>query len=324
MPDKQALKKEPLEHRDGVIIRSTGSWYDVRTAQGVIPAKVRGKFRLRTEDATNPVAVGDSVSIRLNADDTGLITEIHPRRNKLSRRAAGRRVGKEHVIVSNVDAAYVMQSVSLPSPNPGFVDRFLVMASYHDLEPGIILNKLDLIEDEEQQVVEEFTSLYKSLGYHIFPISAKTGEGMEALRAHLHKKISVIAGPSGVGKSTLLNALAPALELPTGQVSAKTKKGRHTTTHAALFPIDEHSYVADTPGIREYGLFDVEPEELAHYYPEFEAFLNQCKFPNCVHDHEPDCAVKSAVDQEEIHPVRYRNYLNILDSLYLGTKDVGR
>ena len=324
MPDTQALKKKLQNHRRGVIIRSTGSWYDVRTEAGIVPAKVRGKFRLREGDTTNPVAVGDVVSIRLNPDDTGLITEIHPRRNKLSRRAAGRRVGKEHVIVSNVDAAFVMQSVALPKPNPGFVDRFLVMATYHDLEPGIILNKLDLLDASTKPVVDEFISLYENLGYRTFSISAKTGAGLDELRQHLNNKVSVVAGPSGVGKSTFLNALAPALDLPTGKVSEKTKKGRHTTTHAALFPIDKNSYVADTPGIREYGLFEVEPEELAHFYPEFEPFLHDCKFPNCVHDHEPECAVKAAVDREEIHPIRYRNYLNILDSLYLGNKDVGR
>ncbi len=308
----------------GIIIRSTGSWYDVRTSEGVIPAKVRGKFRLNHKDVTNPVAVGDRVSIRVGKDNTGFITEIHPRRNKLSRRAAGRRIGVEHVIVSNIDAALIMQSVHLPKPNPGFVDRFLVMATYHELEAGIILNKIDLETDKKRAGIKEFTSLYDKLGYNVFQVSAKTGEGLEELRAYLKKKVSVIAGPSGAGKSTLLNVLAPELNLPTGEVSLKTKKGRHTTTNAALFPIDEDSYVADTPGIREYGLLGIKPEDLAHFYPEFEPYLNKCKFPNCVHDHEPECAVKEAVGAEEIHPVRFRNYLSILDSLYLGKKDVGR
>ncbi len=308
----------------GIIIRSTGSWYDVQTGDGIIPAKVRGKFRLRVADATNPVAVGDQVSIRVNEDNTGLITEIHPRRNKLSRRAAGRRVGKEHVIVANVDAALVMQAVQLPKPNPGFVDRFLVMATYHELEPGIILNKADLSAPDFQDEIEGFVALYKGLGYPTFLISAQTGDGLDTLRDHLQNKVSVIAGPSGVGKSTLLNALAPTLDLPTGEVSMKTKKGRHTTTNAALFPIDNSTFLVDTPGIREYGLFEIEPEDLAHYYPEFGPYLNECRFPNCVHDHEPDCAVKDAVDSGDIHPMRYRNYLSILDSLYLGDRDVGR
>lgn len=309
---------------DGIIIRSTGSWYDVRTSEGVIPSKVRGKFRLREAEATNPVAVGDRVSLRVNEDNTGLITEIHPRRNKLSRRAAGRRVGKEHVIVANVDAALVMQSVHLPRLNPGFVDRFLVMATYHNLDPGIILNKIDLARPEDQEEMDAFIALYNGLGYPTFVISAQSGTGLDALRKHLQHKVSVIAGPSGVGKSTLLNVLSPTLDLPTGEVSMKTKKGRHTTTNAALFPIDEDTYLVDTPGIREYGLYDIVPEDLAHYYPEFEPYLHACRFPNCVHDHEPDCAVKDALDAGEIHPMRYRNYLSILDSLNLGDRDVGR
>ena len=296
----------------------------MRTGEGIIPAKVRGKFRLEHKDVTNPVAVGDHVSIRLNDDKTGLITQIHPRRNKLSRRAAGRRVGKEHVIVSNVDAAYIMQSVKLPKPNPGFVDRFLVMATYHDLEPGIILNKVDLMDEEDEHEIESFSSIYSELGFSVFQISAKTEAGLDKLKDHLSGKVSVVAGPSGVGKSTLLNVLAPELDLPTSEVSQKTKKGRHTTTNAALFPIDDTTYLVDTPGIREYGLLDINPEDLPHFYPEFEPYLNQCRFPNCVHDHEPGCVVKEAVDEGKISPVRFRNYLSILDSLYLGEKDVGR
>ncbi len=324
MPDNEAPSVSPPSTADGIVIRSTGSWYDVRTPSGIVAAKMRGKFRLRQDDATNPVAVGDHVSLRLNADETGLITEIHPRRNKLSRRAAGRRVGKEHVIVSNIDAALVMQSVELPKPNPGFVDRFLVMATYHDLEAGIILNKTDINKESNRSVVAYFRDIYEDLGYSIFLVSAKTGEGLDELRGFLNDKVSVVAGPSGVGKSTLLNALEPELELPTGEVSLKTKKGRHTTTNAALFPINATSYVADTPGIREYGLLGITAEDLGHFYPEFEPYLHQCKFPNCTHDHEPGCAVKEAVDNDEIHPTRYKNYLNILDSLYLGERDVGR
>ncbi|MEM8485314.1 MAG: ribosome small subunit-dependent GTPase A [Bacteroidota bacterium] len=324
MPENEVSTPATPPTADGIVIRSTGSWYDVRTPAGVVPAKMRGKFRLRQGATTNPVAVGDNVSLRLNADETGLITEIHPRRNKLSRRAAGRRVGKEHVIVSNIDAALVMQSVELPKPNPGFVDRFLVMATYHDLEAGIILNKTDLQNENNRGNVAYFKDIYQDLGYSIFLVSAKSGEGMDALREFLNGKVSVIAGPSGAGKSTLLNALEPDLDLPTGEVSLKTKKGRHTTTNAALFPINATSYVADTPGIREYGLFGITAEDLGHYYPEFEPYLNQCKFPNCMHDHEPACAVKDAVEQDEIHPTRFHNYLSILDSLYLGEKDVGR
>ena len=308
----------------GIVIRSTGSWYDVRLKGRVVPSKIRGKFRLSESEVTNPVAVGDRVTIRLNDDATGLITDILPRRNKLSRRAAGRKVGREHVIVANVDAAYVMQSVRMPKPNSGFVDRFLVMAAYHELEAGIIINKTDLMKPKDHPEIESFANMYRDIGYPVFLVCAKNGKGLPVLKAHLADKVSVVAGPSGVGKSTLLNELAPDLDLATSDVSEKTQKGRHTTTHAALYPITDNTYIADTPGIREFGLVDIEPEELAFYFFEFEDYIHDCKFPNCSHDHEPDCAVRDAVDAGIIHPTRYRSYLNILDSLRLGDRNVGR
>ena len=312
------------QHQDGIVIRSTGSWYDVRIQDRVVPSKMRGKFRLQEQVVTNPVAVGDHVTIRLNDDETGLITDILPRRNKLSRRAAGRKVGREHVIVANVDAAYVMQSVRMPRPNTGFIDRFLVMAAYHELDAGIIINKTDLMKAKDQLLIDELESIYREIDYPVFSVSAKNGDGLDALRGHLADKVSVVAGPSGVGKSTLLNVLAPELALTTAEVSEKTRKGRHTTTHAALYPITDNTFIADTPGIREYGLVDIEPEELAFYFFEFEPFIHDCHFPNCSHDHEPDCSVRDAVDSGVIRSQRYRSYLNILDSLRLGVLDVGR
>lgn len=324
MPEQTEVNAEATDTARGVVIRSTGSWYDVRIANRVVPSKIRGKFRLTDTEFTNPVAVGDHVSIRINRDETGLITDIHPRNNTLSRRAAGRRVGQEHIIVANVHAAYVMQSVRMPQPNPGFIDRFLVMAATQELEAGIIFNKIDLLRKKDEAYIKELVSIYEEIGHRVLLTSATTGEGIDALKAVLQGKISVIAGPSGVGKSTMLNRLSPDLDLTTGDVSEKTRKGRHTTTHVALYPIDDTTFIADTPGIREYGLVDILPEDLFHYFPEFHPYVNDCRFPNCTHDHEPDCAIQDAVMADEIHPLRYRSYLNMLDSLRLGDKDVGR
>jgi ribosome biogenesis GTPase len=308
--------------REGLVLRSTGSWYDVQTDEGPVQARVRGKFRLDERDVTNPVAVGDRVRMRMEDDGTGLITDLLPRHNKLSRRAAGRRAEREHVLVANVDAAWCVQAARLPSFNPGFVDRFLVMAESFGVPPGIVINKMDLlVSDEHADDIAYWQALYESLGYPVLLVSAETGWGLDEFRERLEGKTSVVAGPSGVGKSTLLNAVEPSLDLRTGEVSGKTKKGRHTTTFAELLPV-AGGYVADTPGIREYGIWDMEPEELSGYFVEMLPYLDDCKFSPCTHDHEPGCAVKEAVENDEIAPERYLSYLNILASLQ--GEDVGR
>ncbi len=308
--------------REGLVLRSTGSWYDVRSGDETVQARVRGKFRLEERDVTNPIAVGDRVTMRMGDDGTGLIVDLLPRHSKLSRRAAGRRANREHVLVANVDAAWCVQATKLPSFNPGFVDRFLVMAEAYGIPAGIIINKADLIETKEHaDDLAYWHALYESLGYPVLLVSAEHGEGIEDFRAHLEGKTSVVAGPSGVGKSTLLNAVEPHLALRTGEVSQKTRKGKHTTTFAELLPI-AGGYVADTPGIREYGIWDMEPEELSGYFVEMPPYLDDCKFSPCTHDHEPGCAVKEAVENDEITPERYLSYLNILASLQ--GEDVGR
>lgn len=311
-------------HLEGVVIRSTGSWYDVQTSEGVIAAKMRGKFRLNDRRATNPVVVGDRVTLRLNADETGLITAIHERRNKLTRRAAGRKVGMEHVLVTNIDAAWVVQSIRTPKLNPGFIDRFLVMAASHNIPAGIVFNKVDLMQPKDEEEIAFWQDLYASLGYPVMVMSATEGEGVETFREALYNRTSVVAGPSGAGKSTLLNAISPDLNLRVGAVSEKTRKGRHTTTNAALFPIGNEGYVVDTPGVREFGVIDLAPSELGYYFVEFRDFLVECHFPDCTHDHEPNCAVKFAFNEDLIAAERYLSYLNILDSLRQGQADVGR
>ncbi|CAN5514707.1 ribosome small subunit-dependent GTPase A [soil metagenome] len=314
---------------DGRVLRSTGSWYDVALVESGerIRARVRGKFRLEAEmfDETNPVAVGDEVMLLMGEDGTGMIMEIKPRFNKLTRRAAGRRSGREQVIVANVDFAWCVQSVYLPKFNSGFVDRFLTMAEVYDVPAGIIINKADLLDNERaEEVIGFWAELYDSLEYPVLLTSTKDGSGIEALREMLAGRTSVLSGPSGVGKSTLLNTIDPSLDLRTGEISEKSKKGKHTTTFATLFPLFEGGFVVDTPGIREYGIWELEPAELGGYFVEMQPLVEMCHYPSCTHDHEPGCAVTDAVDDGRISPERYDSYLSILASLRAGTADRGR
>lgn len=262
--------------------------------------------------------------VKRNADATGVITQIHERKNQLGRRAAGRRVGREHILVANIDCVWIVQSIRLPHPNPGFVDRVLVTAEANEIPAGIVLNKSDLIQEKHAGIIAELRNNYARIGYPILTVSAKTGEGMEALREHLVEKTSVFTGPSGVGKSSLINVLEPGLDIKTSHVSAKTQKGRHTTAYATLFSLKSGGYIVDTPGIREFGVLYIDPWELSHYFIEIKPYLKACRFPTCTHDHEPDCAVKQGVTEGGISEQRYRSYLNILDAIRLGDKDVGR
>lgn len=318
------MTREVSEGLPGTVWKSTGSWYEVETEEGVVPCKVRGRFRLTHQSETSPIAVGDRVTIQTVGDGTGLITEIHERRNKLVRRAAGRRVGLEHVIVANVDFAWIVQSVLLPKLNPGFVDRFLVMAEVYDIPAGLIVNKTDLVTDRISGAIEFWCSVYESVGYPVVRTSTVSGAGISGLRDAMRGQVTVLAGPSGVGKSSILNEVEPSLDLRVGDVSDKTQKGTHVTTNAAFYRLADGGIVVDTPGLREFGVLDLDPRHLSHYFVEFVPYLHDCKFPNCTHDHEPDCAVVDAVDRGEVSQERWASYLNILESLRLGSKDVGR
>ncbi len=308
----------------GTVIRSTGSWCDVRTEDETIPARVRGRLQLGARDATSPVAVGDRVTMQRNADGTGVITHIHDRSNQLSRRAAGRRVGREHILAANIDHIWIVQSVRLPRPNPGFVDRVLATAEANEIPAGVVFNKLDLARKEHAAALAKLRDEYIRIGYPVLTASARTGEGVASLKARLNGKTSVFAGPSGVGKSSLINALEPRLDVRTAQVSEKTRRGRHATACAALFPLSGGGYIVDTPGIREFGVLHIEPWELSHYFIEFKPYIEACRFPTCTHDHEPDCGVRQGVEDGGVSGQRYQSYLNILDAIRLGDKDVGR
>lgn len=324
-PVTDAPPPAPDEAR-GLIVRSTGSWYDVRLDDGTdIRARIRGRFRLDALeiDETNPLAVGDVVRLRMDDDGVGLVTAIEPRENQLSRRAAGRKAAiREHVIVTNVDRAWCVQSTFGPKVNPGFVDRFLVAAEASHIPAGLIINKIDLLDgnDRAEAAVTFYEELYGGLGYPVLRTSAESGAGVEAFRAELADRISVVSGPSGVGKSSLLNAVEPGLGLKTSEVSEKTNKGRHTTTFATLHEA-AGGWVADTPGIREFGIWDMSPQELGGYFVEFRPHLSDCRFPNCTHNHEPGCAVQEAVDRDEITPERYGSYLAILETVETITRE---
>ncbi len=316
---------------EGRVLRSTGSWYEVQVPDApddvpvVVPSRIRGKFRLNENDVTNPVAVGDRVTIQYNDDEeTGMIVEIHERRNRLSRRAAGRRVQQEHVMVANIDRAWVVQAVQQPPLNTPFVDRFLVMAGVHNIPAGLVINKMDLADAEQKRQVEAVAERYRSIDYPVYCTSAIEEEGVAAWHKALRDQVNVVTGPSGAGKSSLINAIAPELDIETKTISKQTQKGRHTTTFAALHPLPEGGHIVDTPGVREFGILDMHPADLCHFFVEFVPYIDACKFDDCTHDHEPGCAVKEAVDEGAIHPERYDSYLSILYSLQDGMEGVGR
>lgn len=318
-------RQSPGSVKGGRVLRSTGSWYDVLAGDERIACTVRGKFRLAGSRQTNPVVVGDEVELLRNEDGTGVIVGISPRVRSLVRRAAGRQIGKAHVIAANVDHAWVVQAFDEPPFNPGFVDRFLVMAASNELPAGVIINKVDLASGRQAKAeLKRIVRLYEGLGYPVHTISALSGKGLRKLRKRLKDRVSVVAGPSGVGKTTLLNALSPGLDLRTGDISHATGKGVHTTTFASLHPLADGGYLVDTPGLREFGLIGMEEGSLTHYFPEFVPLIPDCRFPNCTHDHEPGCAVKDAVDEGLLPISRYDSYLSMLYSLRLGAGDVGR
>ncbi|TND09239.1 MAG: ribosome bioproteinis GTPase [Bacteroidetes bacterium] len=323
------LKSVPREQRivlhhtftimNGTVLRSTGSWYTVLLENRQrLECRIKGQFRIKGLNVknTNPIAVGDHVEVETDErDGTGTIVKLYDRKNYIIRRSTN--LSKQtHIIAANIDCAYVMATLIEPRTSTGFIDRFLVTAEAYSIPAGVIFNKRDLLDEELIDYVNQLVQLYESLGYACHFLSSFDKDGVEQLRAVMQGKVNLISGHSGVGKSTLINAIEPALDLRTGEISEAHNKGKHTTTFAEMFEMSGGSgnpgFIIDTPGIKEFGIIDVEKEELSHFFPEMRARFNQCKFDDCLHHHEPGCAVRKAVDEGHIALTRYDCYLGIL------------
>jgi ribosome biogenesis GTPase len=296
----------------GLIIKNTGSWYTVRTDDGrYIESKIKGNFRLRDIRSTNPVAVGDRVEIEPNAEGTAFITEIENRKNYMIRRSPN--LSKQsHIIAANIDQAMLIVTVNYPITTTIFIDRFLATAEAYAIPVKLVFNKIDRFQHADKEAMEKLIGLYTGIGYPCFRLCAKSGEGMDELKAALTGKISLLSGHSGVGKSTIINKLAPGIDLKTGHISEYHNKGMHTTTFSEMIPLPEGGYLIDTPGIKGFGTFEMEDAEISHYFREIFACATRCRFGNCTHRHEPGCAVLQAVQEEAISPSRYKSYLSIL------------
>ena len=291
-------------------MRATGSWYEVLHEGEVLRARMRGRLRLRGVRSTNPIVVGDTVSCESGEDGEWLITDIAPRRNYIIRRASN--LSKEsHIIASNIDRAMLVVTLVEPVTAVEFIDRFLVTCEAYKVPVTILLAKIDLLQDNPE-AVEEFHRVYEGAGYEVIDISATEGAGVERVKAMLSGKTTLLSGNSGVGKSTLVRAIDPTIDIRTGEISESFHKGKHTTTFSTMYRVAE-GFVIDTPGVKGFGLIDIEDDELWHYFPEMISRAGECKFFNCTHTHEPHCAVVEAVKNGEIAFSRYESYLKILD-----------
>ena len=297
----------------GLVIKNTGSWYTVKTDDGqLIESKIKGNFRLKGIRSTNPVAVGDHVEIITNQEGTAFISAIEDRRNYIIRKSPN--LSKQsHILAANVDQALLVVTVNYPQTSTTFIDRFLASAEAYSVPVILVFNKHDLLSEEELHYEKMMCTLYETVGYKCVEISAETGEGVEQLFPILKDKITLLSGNSGVGKSTLINRLIPHASQRTAEISDAHNTGMHTTTFSEMIELPEGGYLIDTPGIKGFGTFDIEKEELTSYFKEIFKFSQNCKFSDCTHTHEPGCAVIKAVEEHYIAASRYQSYLSMLE-----------
>ena len=299
-----------MERIEGIVTSATGSWYEVATERGTLNCRIRGRLRLKGVRSTNPVVVGDRVVVEPDGDSS-VIVEIVPRRNYVIRRASN--LSKEsHIIAANIDHALLIVTLHSPTTPKEFVDRFLITCEAYKVPVSIVLGKADTLTEEWEAEAEEFTAIYEDAGYEVLRLSSTTGEGVEHIRAMLRGRTTLVAGNSGVGKSTLIGSIDPSLDIRTGEISDSHQQGKHTTTFSTMYPL-EGGYIIDTPGIKGFGLIDIDDKELCRYFPEMMRLAPECRFYNCTHTHEPGCAVTEAVKEGRVAWSRYESYLKILD-----------
>jgi len=300
-----------------IVYKSTGSWYTVKDEAGNWHnARIKGVFKIDDITSTNPVAVGDQVEIETEdkIENTAIITEIKPRQNYINRQSP-RSKHQHHIIAANLDQSFLIATLKEPRTSQGFIDRFLVASESYHVQPSIIFNKADIYKKKEQDKFDLWSEMYGNVGYNVYRVSVKENAGIDALLGQVQGKTTLFSGHSGVGKSSLLNAILPNLQIKTQDVSEWSGKGMHTTTFAEMYDLPGGGAIIDNPGMREFGLVDISKQELSHYFPEMRARINDCQFNNCLHINEPGCAVKAAVVEGEITEDRYVSYATILESI---------
>ena len=297
----------------GLVIKNTGSWYTVKTDDGnIVESKIKGNFRLKGIRSTNPVAVGDRVEIIRNQEGTAFISAIEDRHNYIIRNSQN--LSKQiHIIAANVDQAFLIVTVNYPQTSTTFIDRFLASAEAYSVPVVLVFNKTDLLSEEERHYQDMMMTLYETVGYQCVAISAEKGDGVDTLLPLLHDKITLLSGNSGVGKSTLINRILPGVNLRTAEISDSHNTGMHTTTFSEMLLLPDGGYIIDTPGIKGFGTFNMEPEEISGFFKEIFRFSKDCRFNNCTHTHEPGCAVIKAVEDHYIAASRYQSYLSMLN-----------